>query len=55
MRTATTPVTTLANKSTTVGMLPARSEDSTADDRCDVLCGHIPATVWKVCHVKYIM
>ena len=54
MRTATTPVTKLANKSTTVGMMPARSGDSTADDGCDVLCGHIPAAVWKVSHVKYI-
>ena len=48
MRKTTTPVTTLANKSTTVGMMPARSGASTTGDGCDVHCGHIPTGVWNV-------
>ena len=54
MRTATTPVTTLANKSTTVGMIPVRSRASTAGDVCNVCddFGHIPIPMWNVCYVK---
>ena len=44
MRKTTTAVTTLANKSTTVGMMPATSGASTADDGCDVLFGHAPTS-----------
>ena len=57
MRTATTPVTTLANKSTTVGMMPARSGASTTGDGCNVHFGHIPTvqqcgmcTIWSTLH-----
>ena len=51
MRKTTTPVTTLANKNTTVGMMPARSGASTAGDVCNVLFGHIPIAVWNVYYV----
>ena len=48
MRKTTTPVTTLANKSTTVSMIPASSGASTTGDGRDVHCGHIPTGVWNV-------
>ena len=54
MRKTTTPVTTLANKSKTVGIIPARSGASTADDGCNVHFGHIPTVVWNVYYVEYI-
>ena len=55
MRKTTTPVTTLANKSTTVGIMPARSGVSTEDDGCDVIFGHIPIAVWNVYYVECIV
>ena len=54
MRKTTTPVTTLANKSTTVGKIPARSGTSTTGDGCDVHIGHIPTAVWNEYYVEYI-
>ena len=48
MRKTTTTLMMLTNKSTTVGMIPARSSASTAGDGCNVLFGHIPTVVWNV-------
>ena len=55
MRKTTTPVTTLANKSTTVGMMPARSDASTAGEICNVLFRHIPTVVWNVYYMWSIL
>ena len=54
MRKMTTTLMMLTNKSTTVGMMPARSGASTAGDGCNEHLGHIPTAVWNVCYVEYM-
>ena len=45
MRKTTTTLMTLANKSTAVGMMPAKIWASTAGDGCNVLDLYIPTAV----------
>ena len=55
MRKTTTPVMMLTSKSTTVGMIAARSGASTAGEGCNVLFRHIPTEVWKVYYMEYTL